>query len=46
MINEFYGKTGYKYGKYKHATQFVREYGYAAFLKIADNWTNAYEKYK
>lgn len=45
-INEFYGKKGYKYGKYQQATGFIRENGYEEFLKIADNWTNAYGKYR
>ncbi|WP_292471477.1 hypothetical protein [Methanolobus sp.] len=45
-INEFYGKKGHKYNKYKQATQFIRENGYEEFLKIADNWTNTYGKYK
>lgn len=45
IINEFYGKKGHKYTKYRQATQFIRDNGYAEFLKMADNWTNAYGKY-
>ncbi len=41
----FYGKKGYKYGKYRQAIAFIGQNGYAAFLKIADTWTNAYGKY-
>ncbi len=46
IINEFYGKKGYKYKKYQEATLFIKQNGYPAFLKIADTWTNAYGKYK
>jgi hypothetical protein len=46
VINEFYSKNGYKYEKYRQAIEFIRENGYDEFLKIADNWTNAYGKYK
>lgn len=33
IINEFYNKNGYKYKKYKRATEYIREYGYDEFLK-------------
>ena len=45
-INDFHGKKGYKYGKYKQAIEFIRENGYAEFIRIADSWTNAYGKYE
>jgi hypothetical protein len=45
VINDFYNKNGYKYGKYRQATEFIRENGYDEFLKVADKWTNAYGKY-
>lgn len=46
IVNEFYGKNGYKYKKYQQAVDFIRGYGYDSFLKIADKWKNAYGKYK
>jgi hypothetical protein len=45
IVNDFYHKKGYKYGKYQQATTFIREYGYKAFLEIADKWSNACGKY-
>lgn len=44
-INDFYNKNGYKYGKYKQATDYIRKHGYEAFLEIADKWKNAHGKY-
>lgn len=44
-IQSFYGKTAYKYGKYKEATLFIRENGYNDFLKIANTWKKQYGKY-
>lgn len=44
-VNGFYNKNGYKYGKYKQATEFIRKNGYDAFFEIADNWKNAHGKY-
>jgi len=44
-LNEFYNKNGYKYGKYKQATEYIKENGYDAFIKIADKWSNASGKY-
>ena len=44
-LSDFYNKNGYKYGKYKQAAEFIRQYGYGAFLEIADKWTNAYGRY-
>jgi len=46
VISEFYSKNGYKYKKYKQALEYIRDNGYASFLKIADNWNGAYGKYK
>ncbi len=45
-INEFYGKKGYKYRKYKQALEFIRQHGYSEFLKIAGTWTHAYGTYR
>ena len=44
ILDAFYGKNGHKYRKYKQATEYIRENGYAAFLAAADTWTNAYGK--
>ena len=44
-IDNFHTKKGYKYEKYKQALSFIRQYGYDAFLGIADEWKNAYGKY-
>jgi hypothetical protein len=38
----FYGHEGYKYQKYRQATQFIRAHGYDAFLETADRWSGAY----
>ncbi len=38
----FYGHAGYKYRKYREATEFIRKYGPAEFVKQAKNWTGAY----
>ncbi|WP_094226855.1 DUF3795 domain-containing protein [Methanolobus psychrotolerans] len=45
-INEFCGKNGHKYRKYRQAIQFIKSNGYIAFLEIADKWTNACGKYE
>jgi hypothetical protein len=45
IIQEFHSKSGYKYKKYKQAIEFIRENGYEEFIRIADNWKNAYGKY-
>jgi hypothetical protein len=44
-VNDFYNKNGYKYRKYKQATEFIKKYGYDAFFEIADNWKNAHGRY-
>jgi len=41
VINNFFNKTGYKYRKYREAIEFIRAYGYEAFLAQADDWTGA-----
>ena len=45
IIRAFHSKNGYKYKKYKQAIEFIRENGYANFIRIADTWKNAYGKY-
>jgi hypothetical protein len=44
-IQAFSNHSGYKYGKYKQALEYIRAYGHAAFLKAAEHWTSAYGKY-
>lgn len=44
-LAEFYGKKGYKYGKYREALVFIRNNGYEEFISIAGKWTKAYGKY-
>jgi hypothetical protein len=46
IINAFFSKNGYKYGKYRQAIDYIRQNGYATFIAIADKWTNAYGKYE
>ena len=41
----FLNHPGYKYSKYKQALEFIRAHDYAAFLKAAEHWKNAYGKY-
>ncbi len=45
IIQGLYSKKGYKYKKYKQSTEFLRKYGYAEFLKIANNWKCQYGKF-
>jgi hypothetical protein len=45
IIDEFFGKKRYKYGKYREALRFIRDHGYTKFFEIADSWKNAYGKY-
>lgn len=45
IVNDFYNKNGYKYGKYKQATGYIRLYRYDTFLEVADRWKNAHGKY-
>jgi len=46
IINTFFSKKGYKYGKYRQAIEYIKQNGYVAFIAIADKWTNAYGKYE
>jgi hypothetical protein len=42
IVGDLYGKSGYKYGKYQQALDYIRGNGYEAFLRVANRWTNAY----
>lgn len=46
IIQGFYKKSGYKYKKYKEATEFIRANGYDKFIEIANGWKMQYGKYK
>ena len=45
IIQGFYNKKGYKYKKYKQSVEFIKEKGYAAFIKTADNWKGPYGRF-
>ena len=42
IMKSFYGKSGYKYRKYKESIEYIRKNGYEDFIKIADNWKGPY----
>jgi len=42
LIQGFYNKTGYKYQKYQHSIEFIKEKGYTVFLDIASKWRGPY----
>ncbi len=44
ILNDFYGKNGYKYKKYKESIEFIIHKGYGEFLKSAYKWNGAYGK--
>jgi len=46
VLQGFLAKSGYKYGKYRQALEFIREQGYEEFLRIADGWKAQYGKYE
>ncbi|MBN1499783.1 MAG: DUF3795 domain-containing protein [Spirochaetes bacterium] len=46
LLNEWYSKNGYKYGKYRETLLFIIENGYNEFFEAAENWKNAYGKFK
>ena len=46
IIQSMYGKTGYKYGKYRQATAYIKEKGYDDFICIAKKWNGPYGKYR
>jgi hypothetical protein len=42
IIQAFFEKTGYKYGKYRESLDYIRRHGYPAFLEAARSWKRAY----
>ncbi|OLS14177.1 MAG: hypothetical protein RBG13Loki_2228 [Promethearchaeota archaeon CR_4] len=45
ILQGLYSKQGYKYGKYREATEFILANGYERFKEITKNWNGAYGKY-
>jgi hypothetical protein len=45
IIQRFYTKNGYKYGRYRQAADFIKANGYDRFLEIADTWKGPYGKF-
>jgi len=45
ILQDFYGKTGYKYRKYGESLEFIRTNGYAAFLIAAKRWKRPYGRF-
>ena len=43
ILNDWYSK-GYKYSKYKQSIEFIRNKGYAKFIKAAAKWRGPYGK--
>ena len=44
ILQDFYGKNGYKYRKYQESLKFIRANGSAAFRIIAQEWKRPYGK--
>ncbi len=44
-IQAFHTHEGFKYGKYRQAIEYILTNGYDAFIRIADQWSNAYGRY-
>lgn len=42
ILNDFYSKSSYKYGKYHQSLDYIRENGYAAFKQAALKWKGPY----
>ena len=45
LIQGLYNKKGYKYKKYKQSVEFIKEKGYATFIKIASSWKGPYGRF-
>jgi hypothetical protein len=42
IIQSFFAKKGYKYGKYRQSLEYIRTRGYPVFLAAARPWKLAY----
>ncbi len=45
-IQGFFEKNGYKYKKYRQSLEFIRHYGYPAFIAATGSWKRAYGNLK
>lgn len=46
IIQGLFKKNGYKYKKYRQSLEFIREYGYPAFIAASRSWKCAYGSLK
>ena len=46
IIGGFFEKKGYKYRKYRQSLEFIRKFGYPAFITAARAWKRAYGSLK
>lgn len=46
ILNSWYDNKGAKYKKYREAIYFIKDHGYSEFASVAENWKNAYGKFK
>ncbi len=44
-FQQFFNHEGYKYKKYRESLDYIRKYGYEAFVTAADGWQNAYGRF-
>jgi len=42
ILQGFFAKNGYKYGKYRESLEYIRHHGCPAFLLAACSWKRAY----
>jgi len=45
-IQDFFNKKGYKYGKYRQSLEFIRKFGYRAYIESTRSWKCAYGSLK
>ena len=45
-IQGLFEKNGYKYKKYRQSLEFIRHYGYSAFIAATGSWKRAYGNLK
>ncbi len=44
ILNNFWGKNGWKYKQYRRQLEFIRQYGYEEYLKKANLWKGPHGK--
>jgi len=42
ILQDFFNKKVYKYKKYRQSLEFIRKYGYSAFIEASRSWKCAY----